>query len=292
MLTLGTARDASLPVMALAVLGAMMMIDGAAAYVRSLQQNGRLHEAEARLDEMLGSAQAISVPPCASPLPPTIELLDLQVCLAPGTVAGIVGPSGCGKTTLIERLLCLREAVPGQIRLDGVDINELDPALARRCFAIAPQNAALLSGTVRENLLLAHPAASETELWQALHDAALDDRVRALPQGLDTWLGEDGARLSGGERRRMVLARAYLRPAPWLLLDEPTEGLDAQTEAVVVRRLQARLALRRQGAVIVSHRTAPLALCGTICTMDPADASMWSARHEFAASSEPRIAHR
>jgi len=144
----------------------------------------------------------------------------------------------------------------------------------------------LLSGTVRENLLLAHPAAPETEVWQALQDAALDDRVRALPQGLDTWLGEDGAGLSGGERRRMVLARAYLRPALWLLLDEPTEGLDAQTEAVVIRRLQARLALRRQGAVIVSHRTAPLTICGTICTMDPADAPPWFAGDHQAVRNE------
>ncbi len=104
MLTLGTAREASLPVVALAVLGAMMTVDGTAAYVRSLQQKGRLHEAEERLDEMLGSARAISAPAHAPAhaltLPPTIELLDLQACLPPGTVAGIVGPSGCGKTTL------------------------------------------------------------------------------------------------------------------------------------------------------------------------------------------------
>jgi len=277
MLALGMARGASLPVLASAVLGAMMMIDGAAAYVRSLQQKGRLHEAEARLDEMLGSARAVPAPQRALTLPPTIELLALRVVLPPGTVAGIVGPSGCGKTTLIERLLCLRESVPGQIRLGSVEINELDPALARSCFAAAPQDATLLSGTVRENLLLAHPNAPEAEIWQALGDAALDDRVRALPQGLDTWLGADGACLSGGERRRLVLARAYLRPAPWLLLDEPTEGLDAETEAVVVRRLKARLALRRQGAMIVSHRAAPLAICGTICTMDPADAASWFA---------------
>ncbi len=283
MLTLGTAREASLPVVALAVLSSITMIDGTAAYVRSLQQKGRLHEAEERLDEMLGSAQAKPTPArapastCASTLLPTIELLNLQVSLPPGTVVGIVGPSGCGKTTLIERLLCLREAVPGQIRLGGVEINELDPALARRCFAIAPQDAALLSGTVRENLLLAHPTASGTEIWHALRDAVLDDRVRALPQGLDTWLGENGACLSGGERRRVVLARAYLRPAPWLLLDEPTEGLDAQTEAAVVGRLKARLALRMQGAVIVSHRSAPLSICGTVLAMDPADASSRSA---------------
>lgn len=277
MLTLATARETSLPVAALAVLGAMMMIDGAAAAVRCLQQRGRLQGAEARLDAMLGSTEAAAAPSQALTLPPAIDLLDLHASLPPGAVVGIVGASGCGKTTLIERLLRLREAVPGQIRLGGLEINELDPEAARRCFAVAPQDAALLSGTVRENLLLAHPDAVDADVWQALHDAALDNRIHALPQGLDTWLGDNGAGLSGGERRRLVLARAYLRPAPWLLLDEPTEGLDTQTEAVVVQRLQARLAAREQGAMIVSHRPAPLSICNKIVAIDPADAACWLA---------------
>ena len=90
----------------------------------------------------------------------------------------------------------------------------------------------------------------------------LDTRITRLPHGLDSWIGDNGMRLSGGERRRLVLARAYLRHTPWLLLDEPTEGLDAATETQLVQRLQARLAIRRQGALIVSHRPAPLAICG------------------------------
>ncbi len=134
-------------------------------------------------------------------------------------------------------------------------------------FALAPQDAGLLAGTVRENLLLADPAAAEPVLWGVLHDTVLDERVRALPQGLDTWIGENGMNLSGGERRRLVLARAYLRNAPWLLLDEPTEDLDAVTETTVVRRLQARLASRRQGALIVSHRNEPLRICDVTIKM-------------------------
>ncbi len=269
MLTFVTTAGAALSVTALAVLGAMMLIDGSAAYVRSLPQWGRLREAEARLDTML---EPVLTAPAPAPaweigLPPAIEIVELGALLTPGTLTGIVGPSGCGKTTLVERLLQLRDVAPGRIRLGGIEISKLDSAAVRGCFAVAPQDAALLAGTVRENLFLAQPDASEAEIWQTLHDAALEDRIRALPQGLDTWLGDNGARLSGGERRRLVLARAYLRAAPWLLLDEPTEGLDATTEAVVVQRLQARLSLNGQGALIVSHRPAPLSICGIILTV-------------------------
>ena len=98
-------------------------------------------------------------------------------------------------------------------------------------------------------------------LWAALEDADLADRIRAAPAGLNAPLGENGARLSGGERRRLGLARAYLRPAPWLVLDEPTEGLDAATEARVLERLARRLERTGQGLILVSHRPAPLALC-------------------------------
>jgi ATP-binding cassette subfamily C protein CydC len=105
-----------------------------------------------------------------------------------------------------------------------------------------------------------------------LADACLDARVRALPAGLDGWIGEDGVRLSGGERRRLSLARAYLGTAPWLLLDEPTEALDAATERAVVERLARRLARTGQGLVVVTHRPALLALCDRRLTLAPGTA--------------------
>jgi ATP-binding cassette subfamily C protein CydC len=184
--------------------------------------------------------------------------------LEPGSRLVLTGPSGCGKTTVLERLLALRSLQfvhPGEDRDERLMCGGQEPSvLTRPLFAHAPQDAAMVAGTVRANLALAGPHPDDA-LWVALADAALEARVRALPQGLDTWIGENGERLSGGERRRLSLARALLRDAPWLLLDEPTEGLDAATEALVVARLDDRLKRTGQGLVLVSHRPAPRALC-------------------------------
>ncbi len=266
MLALGLAAAATLPVAALAALGALMTIDGTLPWLRGQQRGGQLAAAARRLDAMLGDAP----PPASTPLPPpadvSILLVRRGVRLQAGEIVGIAGPSGSGKTTLLETLIALRPARRGAIRLGDSDLADLTAARLRPCFSLAPQSAALLAGTVRDTLRLALPAATEADLWAALHGAALDQRVAALPEGLDTWIGEAGAGLSGGERRRLSLARALLRPAPWLLLDEPTEGLDAATEAELVRRLGRLLAARRQGALIASHRAAPLALCGRVLT--------------------------
>jgi ATP-binding cassette subfamily C protein CydC len=264
----------------LAVLGAVVSVEGMAALVRSLQHRGRLHAAETRLEGLLDPGEidrTITVVPHAMAWPPSIGIRDFATVLTPGTMAGLCGPSGCGKTTLIAQMLGLRGAVHGRISLGGVALEDIPPDASRRCFAAALQDAALLSGTVRDNLLLADAAATDDALYAALHDAALDVRVRAMPHGLDSWIGEDGARLSGGERRRLVLARALIRPAPWLLLDEPTEGLDAGTEKLVVQRLRARLRRRGQGAMIVSHRPALLAGCDIVLDM-AADAAAWQGR--------------
>jgi ATP-binding cassette subfamily C protein CydC len=264
---LALSADQPLPLAALAALGAAMTLDGAAGFARGLERRGSLREAEARLEAVLSAAEPPRPSRPAILCPPPIRLSFPSALLMPGTVAGIVGPSGCGKTTLLETLLVLRGGEPGQIGLGGADLAGLHPSAVRSCFAMAPQYAALLAGTVRDNLSLAAHAATEGEMWDALQDADLAERIAALPGGLDAWLGENGARLSGGECRRLVLARAYLRPAPWLLLDEPTEGLDGPTEARVLDRLRARLAASGQGALIVTHRAAPLAICDRVLTM-------------------------
>ena len=166
----------------------------------------------------------------------------------------------------------LRPTLKGEALVGGHDLDSLGPDAARALFSYAPQQASLLSGTVRANLLLAHPSASDDEMWAALDCADLADLFRGLPKGLDTRLGENGARLSGGERRRLGLARAYLRPAPWLVLDEPTEGLDAMTEARVLVRLEQHLYRSGQGLILISHRPAPLELCShqiEVSTLSP-----------------------
>jgi ATP-binding cassette subfamily C protein CydC len=268
MAALGLSLQDRLPVAAMAALGAAMAVEGAGALLRGFEVRGSLAESEARLEAILqvprldpANQASVSV---GLRDRPAIALARPFARLDPGTAVGITGPSGSGKTTILERLIGLRPTPEAQIAVDGADINTIDPATLRRCFAYAPQQAALLAGTVRENLMLACGAETgEAALWAALRDASLDERVRSLAAGLDSWIGENGAALSGGEKRRLGLARAYLRPAPWLLLDEPTAGLDASTEATVVARLQARLARTRQGALIVSHRRAPLAICTT-----------------------------
>jgi len=261
-LTIALAHDAAQPLAAMAGLAAAMALEGLAGVTKAFEQDAGADAAATRLDAVLRHGSEAAVAPVASERP-SLSFGDLV--LPPGARLVLTGPSGCGKTTVLERLLGLRDTStsghPGEEQEGRILCGGQEPGPATRpAFAHAPQDAALIAGTVRANLALAGDHA-EAELWDALADAALEARVRALPQGLDSWIGENGERLSGGERRRLSLARALLRDAPWLLLDEPTEGLDPATEALVVQRLDARLGRTGQGLVLVSHRPAPRALC-------------------------------
>ncbi|MBQ1559911.1 ATP-binding cassette domain-containing protein, partial [Caulobacter sp.] len=241
------AAPAGAPLAALAGLAAGMGIEALAGLALAFDQDGAADAAHARLNEILRHA-----PRAAGSASPPARLTVLGVTLERGQRLAVLGPSGCGKTTVIETLLGLR--------------GQASPA-PRSAFAWLPQDAALIAGSVRDNLRLAAPKATDDQLWAVLEDACLAERVRAAPEGLDAWLGDDGERLSGGERRRLALARAYLRDAPWLLLDEPTEGLDPTTEAQVVERLRRRLDRTGQGLLLVSHRPAPATICATRITL-------------------------
>ena len=180
-----------------------------------------------------------------------------------GARVRLSGPSGIGKTTLIEQLMGLRAGIEGRMSAGGLDPVRAD-ADVRGLFAYAAQEVSLLDGTVAQNLRLADPKAPEARLWEVLEEAALAERVAAAPNGLDMPVGPGGAFLSGGERRRLTLARAYLRSAPWLVLDEPTEGLDARIEQKVLHRLKARLHRTGQGLVLITHRAAGVDLCDRV----------------------------
>lgn len=255
---------AALPMTALAALAAVMGIEAAAGLVGALQQNGAAVEAARRLDALASAPSLASSP---APSEASLVLSADGVQMAPPMRLGLIGPSGSGKTTLAERLVGLRDALADEARLGGLDIAGVAPDDRRPLFAYAAQDIRLIDGTIRDNLLLAGPA-EDGALWRALEDAALAERVRADPAGLDARVGPNGERLSGGERRRLGLARAYLRSAPWLVLDEPTEGLDPTTEAQVLAALDRRLKHSGQGLIVVSHRPAPTQLCDRVIRVE------------------------
>ena len=251
---------ASVPLIALAALAAVMGMDSAAGLATALHQNGSASEALDRIDSLLSDP---ATRPSEQSLQPSLTLTPIAETFDPPARIGIHGPSGSGKTTFIERLIGLREAGPGQALIGQLEASDIPPADRRALFAYAAQDIRLLDGTIRQNLLIAGPTDDAT-LWTALEDAALAERVRADPKGLDARIGPNGQKLSGGERRRLGLARAYLRDASWLVLDEPTEGLDATTESHVLAALERRLSARGQGLILVSHRSPPLALCDSL----------------------------
>jgi len=168
-------------------------------------------------------------------LPPVFRGLALEV--PAGARVALLGPSGAGKSTLAALALKVAAPTRGRILLGGIDLAELTAAEVRACIGWLSQATHLFDDTIRANLLLAQPSADEAALWAALDGAQIGDVVRALPDGLDTWGGAGGARFSGGQGRRLALARALLSPAPILILDEPCAGLDASTERAFLATL-------------------------------------------------------
>ena len=182
--------------------------------------------------------------------PPVFESLSLQ--LPAGSRTAILGPSGAGKSTIAGLLLKLLAPQSGQIRLGGIDIAALPAEAVRARIAYLSQTTHLFADTIRNNLRIGDPAADDARLWAALDQAQLAEAIRALPDGLNGWLGEAGSTLSGGQSRRLALARTLLSPAPILLLDEPGAGLDAATEAEFMKTLNAATVGRT--IILITHR--------------------------------------
>ncbi len=226
-------------------------------------------EAGRRLFEIVDTVPAIVDPAHPGPVPTRFGIQVRNLCfsytpdespaldgvsfdLPEGGLVAIVGPSGAGKSTLALLLLRFWEYHAGQILLASQELRTYGGEAARSMMAVVSQHTHLFNASIRDNLLLARPGASEEEVIQAAKQAQIHDFIQSLPQQYDTWIGEQGLRLSGGQRQRLAIARAILKDAPLLILDEPTANLDALTEQEVMASLQAVAAGRT--TLLITHR--------------------------------------
>ncbi len=191
-------------------------------------------------------------------------LKDISLQVAAGEHIAILGRTGCGKSTLLQLLTRAWDPANGQIQLNGQPLSELSETTLRQAMSVVPQRVHLFSATLRDNLLLAAPQASDARLADILERVGLEKLLE--DSGLNSWLGEGGRQLSGGELRRLDIARALLHDAPLMLLDEPTEGLDATTESQILDLLSE--VMRDKTVLMVTHRLRGLARFNQIIVMD------------------------
>jgi ATP-binding cassette subfamily B protein len=242
--------------------------------------------AASRLGELLAEKAEIAAPakPQALPLPPrgalsfdhvefryptrpeVAALHDFSLTIDPGETVAIVGPSGAGKSTLFQLAQRFYDPATGTVRIDGVALTQANPADVRARIAIVPQDTVIFAASARDNLRYGRWDADDAAIWAAAESANAAKFLGDLPQGLDTFMGEGGARLSGGQRQRIAIARALLRDAPILLLDEATSALDAESERLVQRALE-RL-MKGRTTIVIAHRLATVRMADRIIVMD------------------------
>jgi ATP-binding cassette subfamily C protein CydC len=235
----------------------------------AFQTFGKSMSAARRLFELVDDTPLVTEPDQPLPVPeqPAISfdhasltypgqehaaLQDITFSVAPGERVAVVGVSGSGKSSLMQLLLRFYEPSSGAVKLDGHAVQDYESGALRERYAVASQFTHLFNTTVRANLMMARPDAGEAAMIEAAQRARLHDEIMALPDGYDSFVGEAGVRLSGGQQRRMALARAFLRDARILLLDEPTEGLDLENERMIMDILAQEFAGR--SLLLITHR--------------------------------------
>lgn len=271
------------PSLALLVLFTLAAFEAVAPLPLALQHLGGTLAAARRLFEIVDAEPAVVEPQGPSPRStrhdleitgvhfsypggdrPALAGIDLRV--PEGGRVAVVGATGSGKSTLCNLLLRFWAPTRGSIRLGGYDLATFREEDLRRHIAVVSQGTHLFAATIRDNLLVANPEVPQAALEQACDAAQIHEFIAGLPEGYDTWLGETGVRLSGGQARRIAVARALLRDAPILLLDEPTEGLDGQTERSLMTAID-RLMVGRT-VLLISHRTVGLEAMDEILVLD------------------------
>ncbi|MFB7630727.1 thiol reductant ABC exporter subunit CydD [Streptomyces sp. NPDC056149] len=296
--------------LAVIVLVPLAAFEAVAGLPLAAQYRRRTRHAAERVFEVLDAPAPVREPDAPTPAPATpfplvlngltarhpgqeIPALDgVDLTLAPGRRLAVVGPSGSGKTTLAQVLLRFLDRESGAYTLAGTDAEELAGDAVRRLVGLCAQDAHLFDSSLRENLRLARRdrggspgTADDQDLWEALGRARLADWVRGLPDGLDTMVGEHGARLSGGQRQRLALARALLADFPVLVLDEPAEHLDLATADALTADLLA--ATEGRTTLLITHRLAGLDAVDEVLVLDRGRVTQRGTYAELAAADGP-----
>lgn len=270
------------PQLVMLLLFSAAAFESAGGMSAALQLLSSTHQSAMRITELSGSTLPVEEPAAPTAPPSDFKIVMHQVSFSyeqgrevlsnfnleipMGGRVAITGPSGEGKSSIIQLLLRFRE-YSGSITIGGIELKSLSADDLRLLISASPQNPHLFNSTIRDNILLAQPDSTESRINDALHISTLDDWIDQLPDGLETRVGTHGSAVSGGQMRRIAIARAILKHSPIIILDEPTEGLDESTEKRFLTRLDQHLKESGRSLLVISHREPCLAIVDKIIRM-------------------------